>query len=61
MWALAELGINYEAVTEGVFKHPEIKIFHPLGRLPALDMTAKGCLNLLLFALTWLTSTLKKD
>ena len=42
MWTLAELGINYEAVTEGVFKHPEIKIFHPLGRLPALDMDGKG-------------------
>ena len=42
MWTLAELGINYEAVTEGALKHPEIKIFHPLGRLPALDMDGKG-------------------
>ncbi len=42
MWTLAELGIDYEAVTEDVFKHPELKNFHPLGRLPVLDVDGKG-------------------
>jgi len=42
MWALAELGIDYEAVTEDVFKHPELKNFHPLGRIPVLDVDGKG-------------------
>ncbi len=42
MWTLAELGIDYEAVTEGVFEHPELKNYHPLGRLPVLDVDGKG-------------------
>ena len=41
IWTLAELGIDYEAVTEDVFKHPELKNFHPLGRLPVLDVDGK--------------------
>ncbi len=41
-WALAELGIDYEAVTEGVFAHSELKDYHPLGRIPALDVDGKG-------------------
>ncbi len=42
MWTFAELGIDYEPVTEGVFKHPELKNYHPLGRIPALDVDGKG-------------------
>jgi len=42
MWTLAELGMDYEAVTEGVFKHPELKKYHPLGRTPAMDVDGKG-------------------
>jgi glutathione S-transferase len=42
MWALAELDIDYEAVTEGVFKHPELKKHHPLGRLPVMDIDGRG-------------------
>jgi len=41
-WALAELDIDYEAVTEGVFAHPELKNYHPLGRIPAIDVDGKG-------------------
>lgn len=41
-WAAAELGVEYEAVTDGVFKHPELKEYHPLGRIPALDVDGKG-------------------
>lgn len=41
-WALAELDIDYEAVTDGVFEHPELKNYHPLGRIPALDVDGKG-------------------
>lgn len=42
MWTLAELNIDYEGVTEDVFKHPELKKYHPLGRLPAMDIDGKG-------------------
>lgn len=42
MWALAEMNVDYEAVTEGVFNHPELKGFHPLGRLPVLEVNGKG-------------------
>ena len=42
MWALAELGADYEAVTENVFQHPELRNFHPLGRLPVIDVDGKG-------------------
>lgn len=42
IWTFAELGIDFEPVTEGVFKHPELKNFHPLGRLPVLDVDGKG-------------------
>lgn len=41
-WALKELGIEYEAITEAVFDHPELRNFHPLGRVPALDIKGKG-------------------
>ena len=42
MWALAELGADYEPVMENVFQHPELKNFHPLGRLPVIDVEGKG-------------------
>ena len=42
MWTLAELSMDYEAVTEGVFKHPELKKYHPLGRTPAMEVDGKG-------------------
>lgn len=42
MWTLAELDIDYEAVTDGVLQHPELKNFHPLGRIPAMDIDGKG-------------------
>ncbi len=40
-WALAELDIDYEPVTEGVFKHPELKNYHPLGRITTDDYDKK--------------------
>jgi len=42
MWTFAELGMDYEAVTENVFEHPELKNYHPLGRLPVLDVNGRG-------------------
>ena len=42
MWALAELGVDYEAVDKDTFQHPELKNYHPLGRIPALDIDGKG-------------------
>ncbi len=42
MWTLAELNIDYEQVTEGVFQHPELKNYHPLGRLPVMEINGKG-------------------
>ena len=41
-WTLAELDIDYEAVTENVFQHEDLKNFHPLGRIPALDVEGAG-------------------
>ena len=41
-WALDELGITYEAVSEKVFQHPELEKFHPLRRIPALDVEGQG-------------------
>lgn len=41
-WTLLELDTPYEAVTDGALKHPELKKFHPLGRLPTLDHDGKG-------------------
>lgn len=41
-WALAELGMKHESVAEDVFQHPELRKFHPLGRIPALDVNGIG-------------------
>lgn len=41
-WTLAELGIEAEGVTENVFAHRELPLFHPLKRIPALDIDGKG-------------------
>ena len=42
MWTLAELGIDYDAIDEAVFKHPDLRRLHPLGRLPVLDVDGHG-------------------
>ena len=41
-WTLAELDVDYEPITENVFQHEELKNFHPLGRIPALDVNGSG-------------------
>ncbi len=42
MWAMAELDIDYEGITDNVFEHPELVRFHPLKRIPALDIDGQG-------------------
>ncbi len=42
IWALNELGLAHEAITQDVFQHPELRHFHPLGRVPALDVDGQG-------------------
>ena len=42
MWAMAELGIPYEIVDKDTFRHPELRKFHPLRRIPALEVDGKG-------------------
>ena len=41
-WTLRELDIDYEPITENVSQHPELERFHPLRRVPALDVDGKG-------------------
>lgn len=42
MWTIAELSLEAEFVTDGVFQHPQLKEYHPLGRIPALDVDGRG-------------------
>ena len=42
MWTLAELETEYEGVTENAFQHPELRNYHPLGRIPVMDINGRG-------------------
>ena len=41
-WTMAELDLDYTAVDEDTFNHPELRSFHPLGRIPAMEIEGKS-------------------
>ena len=44
-WTLNELGMDCERISAPapqIFQHPELEKFHPLHKIPALDVDGKG-------------------
>ncbi len=41
-WTLAELSIHIDEITDNVFQHEELGRFHPLRRIPALDVNGEA-------------------
>ncbi len=41
-WTLAELSQDIDEVSENVFEHEELERFHPLRRIPALDVDGQA-------------------
>ncbi len=42
IWALRELEMDCEIIDKGTLAHPDLRQFHPLGRIPVLDVDGKG-------------------